>query len=114
MPTQQAFVRYVPIHDPRTVNLWPGVRLGLLFCTPLFGPASAAVISDSHPCKVMSRVATVCRCLSARVIAKELERYEAERADGGNKSTYWIVFELLWRDYFRFACGMGHGHVLAL
>ena len=35
------------------------------------------------------------------MIAKELERYAAERAGGGNKSTYWIVFELLWRDYFR-------------
>lgn len=52
----------------------------------------------------------MCRCLSARVVAKELERYAAERAHGGNKSTYWIVFELLWRDYFRFAPGMGHGH----
>ena len=29
----------------------------------------------------------------------ELKRYELER--GENKSTYWIFFELLWRDYFR-------------
>lgn len=42
-------------------------------------------------------------CLSPRLIAAELEKYAAERANGGNKSTYWIVFELLWRDYYR--CG---------
>ena len=39
-------------------------------------------------------------CLSARTVASELTRYEG--AHGANKSTYWIVFELLWRDFFRF------------
>ncbi len=38
-------------------------------------------------------------CLSPKMIYKELQRYEAER--GGNKSTYWLFFELLWRDFFR-------------
>ena len=28
------------------------------------------------------------------------ERYERERVK--NKSTYWMVFDLIWRDYFRF------------
>ena len=38
--------------------------------------------------------------LSARVAFAGLRRHEAER--GANESTYWLWFELLWRDYFRF------------
>jgi len=39
-------------------------------------------------------------CISPRRIYHELKAYEARH--GANESTYWIVFELLWRDYFRF------------
>ena len=39
-------------------------------------------------------------CLSPRYIASEKLRYEKERVK--NKSTYWVIFELLWRDYFIF------------
>lgn len=39
-------------------------------------------------------------CLSPRTIHEEVKRYEQERVK--NKSTYWLIFELLWRDYFRF------------
>lgn len=39
-------------------------------------------------------------CLSPRQIYAELKRYEGRH--GANESTYWLVFELLWRDYFRF------------
>ena len=39
-------------------------------------------------------------CLSPRLIYEEVMRYEAERVK--NESTYWLIFELLWRDYFRF------------
>lgn len=38
--------------------------------------------------------------LSPRKIYDEVKKYEAERV--ANDSTYWLVFELLWRDYFRF------------
>ena len=41
-----------------------------------------------------------CGAISAPMIYAELKRFEAER--GANDSTYWIWFELLWRDYFRF------------
>ncbi len=37
--------------------------------------------------------------LSAPTIVESLQDYEMEY--GANKSTYWIWFELLWRDYFR-------------
>lgn len=39
-------------------------------------------------------------CLSARAIYHEIKEYEAEF--GANQSTYWLIFELLWRDYFAF------------
>ena len=39
-------------------------------------------------------------CISPRSIAAEVARYEAERV--ANDSTYWLLFELLWRDYMRF------------
>jgi deoxyribodipyrimidine photo-lyase len=38
-------------------------------------------------------------CLSPRRVHAEIKRYELERV--ANQSTYWLVFELLWRDYFR-------------
>lgn len=37
-------------------------------------------------------------CLSPRTIYWEIKRYELERI--ANDSTYWMFFELLWRDYF--------------
>ncbi|MBK8365933.1 MAG: DASH family cryptochrome [Bacteroidetes bacterium] len=39
-------------------------------------------------------------CLSPREIYVELKKYEEQF--GANESTYWLIFELLWRDYFRF------------
>jgi deoxyribodipyrimidine photo-lyase len=39
-------------------------------------------------------------CLSPREIYYELKKFESEF--GSNESTYWLEFELLWRDYFRF------------
>lgn len=39
-------------------------------------------------------------CLSPRLIYHEVKRYEAERLR--NDSTYWLIFELIWRDFFRF------------
>ena len=40
-------------------------------------------------------------CISPRFIASECKRYENETGVV-NKSTYWVVFELLWRDFFKF------------
>lgn len=39
-------------------------------------------------------------CLSPRLIYQEIKRFEAERIQ--NESTYWLIFELIWRDFFRF------------
>lgn len=47
--------------------------------------------------------------ISARRIHAEVKRYEAERVS--NESTYWMVFELLWRDFFQFSA-LKHGRRL--
>lgn len=39
-------------------------------------------------------------CISAREIYESIKHYEDYY--GANESTYWLVFELLWRDYFGF------------
>ncbi|WP_395047971.1 DASH family cryptochrome [Flavobacterium sp.] len=39
-------------------------------------------------------------CISPRFIYNKIKKYELQF--GANESTYWLVFELLWRDFFRF------------
>lgn len=39
--------------------------------------------------------------LSPKMVYHQVKNYE--QLFGGNESTYWLVFELLWRDFFRFA-----------
>jgi len=39
-------------------------------------------------------------CLSPKMIFWEIKRYEKEIQK--NQSTYWLIFELIWRDYFKF------------
>jgi deoxyribodipyrimidine photo-lyase len=38
-------------------------------------------------------------CISARCVYHTIKQYEAQR--GANESTYWLYFELLWREYFQ-------------
>lgn len=48
-------------------------------------------------------------CLSPRSIYAQVKKYESDRL--ANDSTYWLIFELLWRDYFRFIAAK-HGNKL--
>jgi deoxyribodipyrimidine photo-lyase len=48
-------------------------------------------------------------CISARSVYSETERYEREVHK--NVSTYWMKFELIWRDYFRFSAEK-HGNAI--
>merc|ERR1712180_258783 len=36
------------------------------------------------------------------MIHDQIKKYE--RAEVANQSTYWVLFELIWRDYFKFVC----------
>ncbi|MGK7873950.1 MAG: DASH family cryptochrome [Xenococcaceae cyanobacterium] len=48
-------------------------------------------------------------CLSPRFIYEQVKEYETKRVK--NDSTYWLVFELLWRDFFRFICAKHGNHI---
>lgn len=48
-------------------------------------------------------------CVSPRYVYQQVQQYEETRTR--NDSTYWLVFELLWRDYFRLITAK-HGHKL--
>jgi deoxyribodipyrimidine photo-lyase len=45
-------------------------------------------------------------CLSARTVYWEVKRFEREVTE--NQDTYWLVFELIWRDYFKYV-SLKHG-----
>eukprot|EP00929_Paragymnodinium_shiwhaense_P091605 TRINITY_DN51520_c0_g1_i1.p1 TRINITY_DN51520_c0_g1~~TRINITY_DN51520_c0_g1_i1.p1 ORF type:complete len:713 (+),score=90.30 TRINITY_DN51520_c0_g1_i1:155-2293(+) len=48
-------------------------------------------------------------CLSPRFLHAEVKRYEKERTKG--KSTYWILHELVWRDFVRYS-SVYHGKAI--
>jgi deoxyribodipyrimidine photo-lyase len=50
-------------------------------------------------------------CLSPKTIYAELKKFEQEVVE--NDSTYWVFFELLWRDFFRFQAKK-HGNKIFL
>jgi deoxyribodipyrimidine photo-lyase len=56
------------------------------------------LIGESYSSKLSTWLAN--GSLSARIIFTEIKRFEKEVE--ANESTYWLVFELLCRDYFRF------------
>jgi len=51
-------------------------------------------------------------CLSPRYVKAEIDRYEAERVS--NDSTYWLLFELRWRDFMAFQAAAHGGRFFAL
>ncbi|MEH0158293.1 DASH family cryptochrome [Limibacter armeniacum] len=57
------------------------------------------LLGDEYSSKLSAWLAN--GSISPRMIYWELQKYEEEKIK--NESTYWLYFELLWRDYFRFA-----------
>ena len=51
-------------------------------------------------------------CLSARRIAQRVHQFERERV--ANDSTYWLIFELLWRDYFALMMAKHQSHLFKI
>ena len=41
-------------------------------------------------------------CITARQVLHAIRRFETSPGGVANESTYWVIFELLWRDYMRF------------
>jgi deoxyribodipyrimidine photo-lyase len=48
-------------------------------------------------------------CLSARMVYAEVKRFESQNVK--NESTYWLIFELIWRDFFRFVAMKYHNDI---
>ncbi|MEL6440419.1 MAG: DASH family cryptochrome [Cyanobacteria bacterium J06621_8] len=51
-------------------------------------------------------------CISPRYINDQVLKYEASRIK--NNSTYWLIFELIWRDFFRFIVAKHGNNVFKL
>ncbi|WP_031426144.1 DASH family cryptochrome [Flavimarina sp. Hel_I_48] len=47
--------------------------------------------------------------ISARTVYEQVKSYEKE--NGSNESTYWLIFELIWRDFFKYV-SLKHGDAL--
>jgi deoxyribodipyrimidine photo-lyase len=71
-------------YDTRSVDTYKETRNGMVGC--------------NYSTKFSAWLAL--GCLSPREIYHELKKYESIYS--ANESTYWLEFELLWRDYFRF------------
>lgn len=56
------------------------------------------MVGDSYSTKFSPWLAN--GSLSPRTVYETVTRYETESTK--NESTYWVIYELLWRDYFRF------------
>lgn len=98
---------YEPI-DQRTVLPFKGgeseaiARLNYYFfetkCISKYKETRNGLVGSDYSSKFSAWLAL--GCISPRFIHNKLKKYEQEF--GANESTYWLVFELLWRDYFRF------------
>lgn len=94
--------------DPRAAIFHKGgesnaiVRLNHYFfeskCISNYKETRNGLIGEDYSSKFSAWLAL--GCISPRFIYRELQKYELKF--GANDSTYWLVFELLWRDYFRF------------
>ena len=48
-------------------------------------------------------------CVSPRHVHAEVRKFEKQRVE--NKSTYWLIFELIWRDFYKFFA-VKHGNAI--
>lgn len=67
------------------------------------------LLGADHSSKLSPWLAT--GAVSAREVHGAVKRYEEQH--GANESTYWLIFELLWRDFFQFTAAK-HGRKLFL
>jgi deoxyribodipyrimidine photo-lyase len=107
IPTLSDFGLSEPVADPRSVLPFKGgERAGLQRLRYYFWEKDLlaeyketrnGLIGGDYSSKFSPWLAT--GCLSPKLVYHEIKRYERERTS--NDSTYWLFFELLWRDYFR-------------
>ena len=76
-------------------------------CLAKYFETRNGMLGNSYSSKFSPWLAT--GCLSPRLIHAECKAYERARVK--NKSTYWLVFELLWRDFFQFQAVKQGNHI---
>lgn len=108
LPTWEEFPAEAPNLDPRAVLEFEGgieaswERLDHYFFESkqlgVYKKTRNGLLGEGYSSKFSPWLAK--GCFSSREIYEEVRRYESEH--GANDSTYWLIFELIWRDYFRF------------
>jgi len=107
LPTLESLGRPIPEHDPRAVlRFVGGESAGLARLQDWvfegdhlrrYKETRNGMLGEAYSSKFSPWLAT--GCLSPRFVVAETLRYERERT--ANDSTYWLRFELLWREFFR-------------
>ncbi len=105
----------LPTTDPRAVLAFQGgetaglARLDQYFwqqdLLPTYKETRNGLVGADYSSKFSPWLAL--GCLSPRYIYDQVKKYEIDRVQ--NESTYWLIFELLWRDYFALIAAK-HGH----
>ena len=67
-------------------------------CLKIYKETRNGMVGSDYSSKLSSWLAS--GCLSAVQVYWVIKKYEEERV--ANESTYWLFFELLWREFFRF------------
>lgn len=108
-----------PFFDPRAAMRFHGGRAASLHrIAHYFGEAQHlgrykqtrnGLLGADYSSKLSPWLAT--GAISAREVYRDVKRYEEQ--NGANESTYWLIFELLWRDFFQFTAAK-HGRDLFL
>lgn len=117
MPSVGDFGLPDPVRDPRAVmDFWGGETAGLerlhyyLWDADLlktYKQTRNGLVGGDYSLKLSPWLAA--GCVSPREVYAEVKKYEQQRI--ANDSTYWLIFELVWRDYFRFVAKK-HGNAL--
>ena len=117
IPTLRDFGIAPPTNDPRAAIDWHGGETAGLdrLAYYLFDSQAIATYKETRNGMIGSDYSTKFSawlaqgCLSPKKIYAEVKAYEAK--NGENESTYWVIFELLWRDFFRLM-GKKHGDLI--
>ncbi|PIK37388.1 putative cryptochrome DASH-like [Apostichopus japonicus] len=108
LPTMEDLGQAAPVNDSRTAFPFKGGETtGLDRIQQYFwGSNNISTYKETRNGLIGSEYSTKFStwlahgCLSPRKIYEEVKKYERQRTS--NQSTYWVIFELIWRDYFKF------------
>lgn len=117
LPALSDFGHLPPPEDERAAMHWRGGETAALdrLAYYLFDSQAIATYKETRNGLIGADYSTkfspwlAFGCLSPKLIYAEVKAYEAK--NGANDSTYWVIFELLWRDFFRMM-GKKHGNAI--